>query len=136
MRHAQLVLWTALKQVRLLLGDVSCLIPFLLAPSSCSSGGPKYINLYFFSYNPYCPWGRVLILFSCLVDNLLILFANVLNIGLHLIYSNLITKFRQHQTEHKVLDNKFNRQNQYLHFFCILHMYDFFQNFQCQKFTH
>lgn len=126
MRPGQLVPWTALEQGRLFLGGVGCLLPFLQASPSHSSGRSKDINLDFFSNNPYCPWGCVLILFSCLVPNLLILFVNVLNIGLYLICSNLITKFRQHQIEHEVLDNEFNRQNQHQCFFCILHMYFFF----------
>lgn len=134
MSPGQLVPWPALKHVWLIWSDVGCLLPFLQAPSSCGSGRSKDVNLDF-SYNPYCPWGCVLILFSCLVANLLILFVNVLNIGLHLIYSNLITKFRQHQIEHEVLDNGFNRQNQHLCFFCILHMYVwFFSEFSMSEF--
>lgn len=86
-----------------------------------------------FSYNPYCPWGHVLILFSCLDANLLILFINVFNIGLNFIYRNLITTFRQHQIEHRILDYltaKISICMRAAYCICVLLL----QNFQCQRF--
>lgn len=109
-----------------------CFVPLMQAPPSWSSGRTKDANVDF-SYNPYCPWGHVLILFSCLVANLLISFVNVFNIGLNLIYSNLITTFRQCQIEHGMLDNltgKISTCMRAAYCICVLLL----QNFQCRRF--